>query len=335
LFTREVFECVDLHTAGGPLRLILSGYPPLPAGGLLEKRRYLEERLDDYRRLLLSEPWGRDGMVGCLLAEAERQGSTAGLIFMDEGGYLRMCGHGAIAVATYLVDSGRVRAGEDGVATLTFDVPSGHVTARAFWDGQRVSEVALEISPAFAEAIGREIPVRGRRLSMDIGYGGAFFAIVRAGDVTASVELSQLDALRAWVPDIRRAVEDSGLARHPVDRDLDGLSGVIFTAPAHERGHHSRNVTIYGDGQIDRSPTGTGLAARLAVLAQTEGLSAGRPIVVESLIDTTFSGELLGEGEPLGHVGTIRAAVTGSAHVTGFRRFFHDPADPIPPFTIR
>lgn len=333
---REVFECADLHAAGEPLRIIQSGYPALPRGSVLDRRAYLQQNLDHYRRWLMFEPWGHEDMYGCLLVEPEREDSVAGLIFMHNEGYSTMCGHATIAVATYLVETGRVAGPEgDGEVVMRFDVPSGQVEAHARVAGGRVEGVRFENVPAFAGALSETISVGGRKIRLDIGYGGAFYAIVPASEVGLSVEIEDIAAMRAQLREIRVAVEGMGLTEHPEDPRLSGLYGVIFTGPAHDARHHSRNLTVFADGQVDRSPCGSCVSARLAVLSAKGELEVLQRAPIESVIDTVFTGTILGPGPMVGGRETVRTAIEGEAYLVGFRRFFHDPGDEVGAFLIR
>lgn len=336
MIVREVFECADMHAAGEPLRIIQSGYPALPRGSVLDRREYLERHLDHYRKWLMFEPWGHQDMYGCLLVEPEREDSVAGLIFMHNEGYSTMCGHATIAVATYLVETGRVRvpAGAD-EAVLRFDVPSGQIEARARLEGDRVGGVRFVNVPSFAGALGQRIALMGREIPVDIGYGGAFYAIVPAVEVGLSVEPGDIDGMRALLPELRRTIERLGLVEHPQDRRLSGLYGVIFTDPPHDTEHHSRNLTVFADGQVDRSPCGSCLSARLAVLSAKGELAEGRRVPVESVIDTVFTGTLLGPGPGISGQRTVRTMIEGEAYLTGFRRFYRDPGDDVGAFLIR
>jgi proline racemase len=334
---REVFECVDLHAAGEPLRLITSGYPPLPPGSLLDRRQYLETHLDHYRQWLMYEPWGHEDMYGCLLLPAERPDSAAGLLFMHNAGYSTMCGHATIAVTTWLVDSGQipVPSGSDEVA-VKLDVPSGQVTARAFVSAGRVESVEFENVPAFARALDAEIEVDGRSFTVDVGWGGAFYALIPAARLGTRVTPENVDVLRHWFWKLKPAVEQAGLVEHPLEPRLSGLYGVIFTDPPAEAGHYGRQLTIFADGEADRSPCGSCVSARLAVLAARKEIETGTELPIESVLGTVFTGTWLGpSGSQVGPYPAMRTTVRGEAYVTGFRRFYRDPADPVGAFLIR
>jgi proline racemase len=333
---REVFECVDMHAAGEPLRIITGGYPPLPPGSVLDRRAYLARHWDHYRRWLMEEPWGHEDMYGCLVVEPERPDSVAGLIFMHNEGYSTMCGHATIAMATWFVESGRVTvpAGAAEV-TMRFDVPSGQVVAQAHVADGRVEGVTFENVPAYMAQRDLAVDVDGRTVPIDIGWGGAYYAIVPAERVGMKVTPDEVEPLRAWLPRIRRVVEAEGLVNHPTDPRLSGLYGVIFTDEPADPAHDFRQLTIFADGQADRSPCGSCVSARLAVLAARGAIRPGVPYTVESVLGTVFTGTWIGEAEPVGPYPAVRTTVRGDAYVVGFRRFFRNPDDTISPFLIR
>lgn len=333
---REVFDVVDLHAAGEPLRLITNGYPPIPGTTILDKRAYCAEHLDHYRRMLMFEPWGHEGMYGCLLVPAERPDSLYGLIFMHNEGYSTMCGHATIAVTQWLVESGRVDtpAGAEDVA-VRLDVPSGQVQAHARLADGKVESVWFENVPAFAVELDRPVMVDGRRVRLDVGFGGAYYAVVESPQLGLRVEPENIDALRQWAARIKAAVEPLGLTVHPADARLNGLYGVIFTDAPHQADRLSRNLTVFADGQIDRSPCGSGVSTRLAILDAKGAIERGTTYRIESIIDTTFMGHVTGDALPVGPYRAVRTIIEGSAHVVGFRRFFRNLHDPLEPFLIR
>lgn len=335
MFAREIFDCADLHAGGEPLRLVLGGYPPLPRGSVLDVRRYLETDLDGYRRLLMAEPWGHADMYGCLLTEAERPDSVAGAVFMHNGGYPTISAHALIALATYLAETGRIPPGGDGRFSMKIDVPSGQIAAHAFSDGRRVTGVRLEGIPAFPVSLDHTVRLQGRDIRLDVSYGGAFYAIVPAAAVGRGVEAEDVDALMGYAAELAALLGAEGLTHHPHDGRLDGLAGVTFTGLAHDAAHHSRNVTVLAGGQVDRSPSGSALAARMAALLRRGDIVPGEWVAVEGVLDTVFRGAVLEPSDSVGPFAAYSTAIEGEAHLTGFRRFYRDVRDPIPPFLIR
>src|SRR5579875_3843002 len=313
---RDVFHVVDLHAGGEPLRLILDGYPPIPGRSMMERRAFLKAHLDHYRQRLMWEPWGHEDMYGCLLLRPEREDSQYGLIFMHNEGYSTMCGHAILAVTRFLVESGR--AGWDGrspAAIIRFDVPSGVVEAHAVMKAGRVAWVWFENVPAWTVALDEQVTVDGRSVRYDIGYGGAFYA------------------LKAAAARIKDAIHRQRVIVHPEEPRIAGLYGVIFTDPPRDAAHQARHVTVFADRQVDRSPCGSCVSARLAVEYVRGRLRPGEPYAVESILDTVLTGEVLGPGPDARP--TVRTKIAGMAYVIGFRRFFLDPSDPLPPFLVR
>ncbi len=334
---REVFHVVDWHAGGEPLRVIVDGYPPIPGRTMMERRAYLQDHLDHYRRRLMWEPWGHEDMYGCLILPPERATSDFGLIFMHNAGYSTMCGHATIAVTRFLVETGRVRpdARESPEVTVRYDVPSGVVTAHAVMQGGQVASVWFENVPAWAEALDETIRLDGRTLHVDIGYGGAYYALVDVAPLGLAVEPAAVPALKQAARRIRGAVEAQRVLRHPVEPAIEGLYGVIFRAPPRDPRHQARHVTVFADREVDRSPCGSCVSARMAVEYAHGRLHPHEPYAVESVLDTVFEGQVVGAGPIVGPHRTVRTTVAGTAYLVAFRRFYHDPTDPLPPFLIR
>ncbi|WDL97643.1 proline racemase family protein [Alicyclobacillus sp. ALC3] len=333
---REVFDVIDMHAAGEPLRIILSGYPRVLGRTVLEKRQYLQEHLDHLRRKLMWEPWGHEDMYGCLLVEPERPDSLYGLIFMHNEGYSTMCGHATIAVTKMVVETGRVPVPADGEkVTVRFDVPSGQVEAHAHMRDGRVHHVEFENVPAFPVALDIEVAVDEQPICLDVSFGGAYYAIVDSASLGLAVTPENVDAFRAWAAKIKPAVEELHLTQHPEDPRLNSLYGVIFTDAPEASSHHSRNITVFADGQVDRSPCGSCLSSRLAALDAKKEIERHQPVEVESVIGTSFTGQVIGDGPQVGDFSTVRTTVAGQASWLGFRRFFSNPHDPVEPFLVR
>lgn len=332
---RNVLDVVDLHAAGEPLRIVTNGYPKVSGRTVLEKRHYIETHLDNYRKRLMFEPWGHSDMYGCLLVEPEREDSLYGLIFMHNDGYSTMCGHATIAVTTWLVETGQLEIPAGGSeVSVKYDVPSGQIVAHTRVAQDRVTRVWFENVPAFVVALDRPLSIKGYDMTIDVAFGGAYYAIVPSRQLDLAVTPEAVDDLRQWAQDIKEALRPSGLAAHPLDHRLDGLYGVIFTDAPHNPANHSRNLTIFAQGQVDRSPCGSCLSARLAVLDAKGLIQRHETYVVESVIGTTFSGAVVGDAESSASL-AVRTVIEGEAHITGFRRFYVDPADPVQPFLIR
>lgn len=319
---------VDAHTAGEPLRVVLGGFPDLGGGGILERRRLARERHDALRRALMWEPRGHADMYGCLVVPPATAEADFGVLFTHNEGYSTMCGHGIIAVVTVVLEMGLVDA-DEGVNRLGIDTPAGFVEARASVEGGRVREVSFVNVPSFVAAAGRRVEVPGvGEVRYDLAFGGAFYALVDAAPLGFRLIASETPDLVRAGRAIKEAVAALGEAIHPDDPELGFLYGTIFVGEPHDPAHHSRNVCVFADGEVDRSPTGTGVSARLALHHARGEIEAGRELVVESILGTTFAGSV--EGTTLvGGRDAVIPRVSGRAHVTGRCEFLFDPEDPL------
>ncbi len=307
-------KTIDAHTGGEPLRLIVDGLPPLKGRTVLEKRAYMKRELDHFRTALMFEPRGHADMYGCVLTEPETDDGDYGVIFLHNEGYSTMCGHGVIALVTILLETGM-----SSQPVLKLDTPAGRVTAFANLNAGRVESVSFLNVPSFVERTG--VVVDG--IAYDIAFGGAYYAI---GDAGLPLEPSAVGRLIAEGRRIKAAIGHD--MRHPYQSDLSFLYGVIFTGPPLDPSHHSRNVCIFADGEVDRSPTGTGVSARAALHYFKGDIGLAEPIVIESVLGSTFSVEAAEEVE-FGGRPAIIPRVTGSAHITGVSEFLMDPSDPL------
>ena len=324
-----VITTIDAHTAGEPLRVITGGLPPLPGATILEKRRYFREHLDHLRTALMWEPRGHADMYGCVLTEPETPDGDLGVIFMHNEGYSTMCGHGIIGLAKVVLDTGMVEK-EGANPVLRIDTPAGRVTAHARREGGRVVEVSFLNVPSFVYALDQVVEVDGLgEVWYDVAFGGAFYAFCRAEDLGLHLVPEEFRRLIDLGMRIKRAVMESLEIRHPFEEDLSFLYGTIFVGPPHDPAHHSRNVCIFAEGQVDRCPTGTGVSARAALHYARGELTAGEPFVVESILGTCFTGRVV-ETTTFGpYYEAVVPEVTGSAHICGRNELLIDPEDPL------
>jgi trans-L-3-hydroxyproline dehydratase len=327
---------IDAHTAGEPLRLVVDGLPTPDGATMLAKRAWAAKHLDHLRRALMLEPRGHADMYGALLTEPVTPGAHAGVLFMHNEGWSTMCGHGVIAVATIAVERGLMwdaGAGHGGAVEFLLDVPAGPVRAVAspsIVDGRtRVDEVAFRNVPSFVLAAGVPVHMGGRVFTVDVSFGGAFYAIVDAEAAGLSIDVSKLPELKRMGMTIAREVERVLKVVHPGEPGLAGVYGTIFTAPAQAPGAHLRNVTVFADAEVDRSPCGSGTAAVMAVLDEMGVLSAGDGTFVhESLIGTCFTGRVSARTR-VGDYPAIVPEIAGSAWITGEHTFLVDGDDPL------
>jgi len=320
---------VDYHTAGEPFRIVTAGVPELEGRRILDRRRWAKENLDDVRRLLVNEPRGHADMYGCFVTPPDDDWADLGVVFFHNEGYSTACGHGTIALVTWAIDSGRI-AVEPGSSrvSVTVDVPSGRLACEARLDDEgKVEAVRFRNVPSFVLA--RDVTVRTSRgpITVDVAYGGAFYATLEAASVGLGLTRADLPQLIALQRELRPALERSLQVVHPAERDLAGIYGVIFwerIGPAEQR-----NIAVFADGEIDRSPCGSGTSARLAVLHDRGELAIGEPFRHRSLVDSAFEAWVVDEGPAVGRHRSVITEVEGSAYRTGESMFSLDPRDPL------
>jgi proline racemase len=327
----ESLRTIDAHTAGEPLRLVVEGWPAPEGATMLERRAFARDAQDHLRRILMYEPRGHADMYGALLTQPERPDSDVGVLFMHNEGYSTMCGHGIIAATTIAFERGLV-VHADGRSTLVFDAPAGQIRARATIEarpeGRRVSEVAFLNVPSFVCAAGLPVSVAGRDLRVDVAFGGAFYAVVDAESAGLAVVPERLADLKTVGMQIAREVERLIPVVHPLEPGLTGIYGTIFTGPPSVPDAHLRNVTIFADHEVDRSPCGTGTCAVLAVLDAMGLVDEAVPFVHESIIGTTFHARVHAR-TIVGDYAAIVPELTGSASITGDHTFIVSDDDPL------
>ncbi|MGE3274847.1 MAG: proline racemase family protein [Vicinamibacterales bacterium] len=321
---------IDAHAAGEPLRLVIEGLRAPEGATMLEKRAWALRHLDHLRRALMLEPRGHTDMYGALLTEPVTPGADAGVLFMHNEGWSTMCGHGVIAVTTIAFERGILFAGDR--TAITLDTPAGPVavtaTVRGASGAPRVERVAFRNVPSFVYEPALPVPIGGRIVPVDIAFGGAFYAIVDAEAAGVPIAVERMPELRALGMAIKREVEKLRQVVHPQDEGLKGIYGTIFTAPPVGAEAHLRNVTIFADAEVDRSPCGSGTAAVMAVLDEMGLLSDDVPFVHESVIGTTFTGRVTGRQDLAGRPAII-PEIAGSAWITGEHTFLIDGDDPL------
>jgi proline racemase len=298
-------DAVDYHTAGEPFRIVTQY--DLKGDTVLAKRRWAAANVDEVRRLLVNEPRGHADMYGCFVVEPNDAGADLGVVFFHNAGYSTACGHGTIALVTWAIDSGRVR-GEEPETRVVVDVPSGRLHTVARVEEGAVRSVRFRNVPAYVHSEG-EIPV---------AFGGAFYA-----SVEERVEPSELPRLIARGREIKAALEREGAVVHPREPELRDVYGVIFWQ--HEQDGPplvQRNVTVFADGEVDRSPCGSGTSARLALLHHEGRLRVGEELVHRSIVGSEFRAWIVEETDE-----GVVTEVEGSAHATGIHQFVLEPDD--------
>ena len=316
---------MESHAAGEPLRVITGGVDPIPGATILEKRRYAKERLDGLRRGLLFEPRGHADMYGAIPTEPVTPDGDAGVLFMHNEGWSTMCGHGVIALVTVALEVGLLSMRD----VVRLDTPAGRVTARPRREGARVRSVAFENVPSFVVSLDDRVSVPGiGDVRYDLAFGGAYYAFVEAASLGLEMTPERFRDLIAAGSAIKRAVMAAREIRHPVERDLSFLYGTIFTGPAVGAGADSRNVCVFAEGEVDRSPTGTGVSARVAIERARGRLQPGKPFVVESIIGTRFTGRIARDLEWEDYDAVV-PEIEGSAWITGRNEILISPDDPL------
>ena len=332
----ESYRTVDYHTAGEPFRIVVEGEPELPGGSVADRRAraIVSPEAQRIRTLLCSEPRGHADMYGGFLVPPDDGGAHLGVLFWHKDGFSTACGHGTIALAAWAVETGLVPRAADGPTQVVIDVPSGRVHALVDCDGDRVVHATFVNVPSWVHSRGIEVVTDRGAARVDIAFGGAMYAVLPAADVGLDVTPEHYADLIQVGRQVRDDLNARGLAEHPDDPRLSGVYGTIFTAPGEHR-LHQRNCTVFADGEVDRSPCGSGTAARVALLADDGMLAEGQVLVHESIIGTRFEARIEARGTAHGRPAVV-PAVTGSAYRVGRSAFTVDPHDPITPgFVLR
>lgn len=318
---------IDAHTGGEPLRIIVDGLPEIKGKTILERRRYLKEHLDYLRTAIMWEPRGHADMYGCIITEPVTPDADFGVLFLHNEGYSTMCGHGIIAVTKVAIEMGLVQVTVP-QTTVKIDTPAGLVTATGYLDNGKVAHVSFQNVPAYVVALDKTVQVSGLgEVTFDIAFGGAYYAFVKAASVGLSMTGEHYRQLIEKGMAIKNAVMKSFHFEHPFQSDLSFLYGTIFIGPGITSSTDSRNVCIFADGEVDRSPTGTGVSARMALHYAKGELQLGEKMVIESIVGSQFVCSI----KALTTFGAYQAVipeVQGTAHICGINQLLIDPTDP-------
>ena len=333
-------ETIDAHAAGEPLRLVVAGFPTPVGATMLEKRAWVSEHCDSVRRVLMHEPRGHADMYGAVLTEPCDPTAHAGVLFMHNEGYSTMCGHGVIAICTIALERGLIGLSGDAPA-LVLDSPAGLVSARVTRRVSRgagrsvegaptplVGSVAFDNVPSFVFHPGLPIAVGARTVPVDVAYGGAFYEVVDSEVAGVPLRREAMPQIRRIGWDIARKVEAAIRVRHPTEDGLHGVYGTVFTGMAERQDADLRNVTVFADHQVDRSPCGTGTAAVMAVLDAMGLLADDRWFSHESIVGTVFRGRVRTR-TTVGGYEAIVPEIEGAAWITGEHLFLIDDDDPL------
>ena len=337
---KTICTSFDFHTAGEPFRIVAEPPVEIPGSSVAQRRELAVpgSALDDLRRLLCFEPRGHADMYGGFITPPDDDGADFGVLFWHKDGFSTACGHGTMALGAWAVSSGIVAVDPSGTTEVTIDVPSGRVRAQVHTDAEgRAASVDFVNVPSRLVASGITVDTSRGPVSVDLAWGGAIYALVDASDLgepSLDVVPENLTALISLGREIKAGLADHPDTVHPEDDRLSGVYGTIFvdrfgTLPSGEL--HQRNVTIFADGQVDRSPCGSGTAARVAALHAAGELRPGQSLVHESIVGTRFRAKVLEETAE----GVI-PVVTGSAHRVATSTFELDPLDDlVPGFVLR
>ena len=320
-------KTIDMHTGGEPLRVILDGFPEIQGESVLDYRNYIRNNLDYLRTTLMFEPRGHADMYGLVVTPSTV--ADFGVVFMHNEGYSTMCGHATIAIAKLAVEAGWVKMVEPETKVL-IEAPCGIITAYAKILDGNVDSVRFLNVPSFVVSMDETVEVPGLgKVTYDLAYGGAYYAFVNAEDLSIRCTPEYYRELIEQGMAIKRAVQKSSIKiNHPVEPDLSFLYGTIFISGPVSKGADSRNVCIFADGEVDRSPTGSGVSARVAIHHQRGELAVGESMIIESILGTTFNCKI-SELVKYEGIEAVIPEVQGTAYITGKNEFLIDPRDPL------
>ncbi|MCF6093679.1 proline racemase family protein [Microaerobacter geothermalis] len=319
-------QTIDSHTMGEPTRIITGGAPRILGKTMMEKKLYMESELDWLRKLLMSEPRGHKDMFGAILTEPCDETCDLGVVFMDSKGYLNMCGHGTMGTVTTAINTGIMKP----KPVIRLDTPAGVVECKVKIENDTVKEVSLKNVPSFVlyQDIDIDLPEIGK-ITMDIAFGGSIFGIVDAAQLGLKLMMEEHQQLIYFGKLIMTEANKQVKVAHPLIPQINKIDLVEFSLLSNKPGIHYRNVVVFGNGQIDRSPCGTGTCAKMASLYQKKKLALHVEFVHESIINSTFVGKLL-DVQQVGKYQAVIPQITGSAWITGMHQFIIEKDDPYP-----
>ena len=322
---RHVFRCIDGHTAGNPVRLVIEGAPVLSGDSMSARRQDFMARYDWIRTGLCFEPRGHDMMSGGFLYPPTTPEADVGILFIETSGCLPMCGHGTIGIVTFALEHGLITPRTPG--RVIAEVPAGVIELDYVQDGARILSVRIRNVASWLDRQGIEIEVPDfGPLTIDVAYGGNFYAIIEPQGAYAGLDALGAARILQLSPVIRSLLHEAFTPVHPLDRTIRGVSHLLWADKPRGEGADGRNAVFYGDTAIDRSPCGAGTSARLAHLHATGRLPVGKPFVHESYIGSRFTGRVEAETEVGGRPAII-PSVEGSAIATGLNEIWIDDED--------
>lgn len=321
-------KTIDMHTGGEPLRVIIDGFPKLDGSSILEYRNFIKKKYDHLRLALMHEPRGHADMYGCILLPPNDEDGDFGILFLHNEGYSTMCGHAIIAISTLAVEMNWVEVTSP-ETHIKIDAPCGRINSFVKIKDGKVVSVYFHCVPSFVIALDQEVEVKGLgKVTYDLAYGGAFYAYVDADKLGIPLIPENYNLLLKHGMDIKRAVmKTNDQINHPFETDLSFLYGTIFIGGPISEGLDSRNVCIFAEGEVDRSPTGSGVSGRMAIHSLRDEIKIGETMTIESITGSIFKGSIIQE-EKYGSFDAVIPQVEGTAHITGQHEFLIDPDDP-------
>lgn len=321
-------HAVDSHTAGEATRVVVGGVPKIPGKSMPEKKQWLEDNLDYLRTAIMLEPRGHKDMFGSILTQPTVDEADYGIIFMDGGGYLNMCGHGTIGAMTVAVETGMVPITEP-VTKVVQEAPAGLIHGQVFVEDGKAKKVSFTNVPAFLYKKDQEVELPGYgKIRFDISFGGSFFAIVKAEQVGLEIVPENAAKLQDLGIQLRDIINKEIPVQHPELPHIHSVDLVEWWSKTETKGATLKNCVVFGQGQVDRSPCGTGTSAKMATLFAKGELKMGEKFFYESILGTIFEGEIVGKAK-VGEYDAVIPQITGSAYITGFNHFVIDETDPV------
>jgi trans-L-3-hydroxyproline dehydratase len=322
----QSIETIDMHTGGEPLRIITKGLPEIKGETILEKRKFFKEYYDDIRTGLMFEPRGHADMYGAVITPPCTEDADFGTFFMHNEGYSTMCGHAIIALTKFALETGLIKK-EGDEPELIIDAPPGKIYSKAYLKNNVVEKVSFQNVPSFLYLKDQTIDVPGIGIvHFDVAYGGAFYVFCQAKELKLKLVAEEYNKLIDYGRRIKYAVKDKFEIKHPFEDDLSFLYGTIIIGKPLNKNHHSRNVCIFAEGEVDRSPTGSGVSARAAIHYARGEIRKNQSIIIESLLDTLMTVNVVNE-KKYGQYDAVIPEVSGTASFTGHHKFYFDPED--------
>lgn len=321
-------KTIDMHTGGEPLRVFIDGLPEINGNTILEKRQYFKDHFDFIRTGIMLEPRGHADMYGAILTEPTTPDGDFGVFFLHNEGYSTMCGHAIIAITKLVLETGMIKK-EGDFSVLKIDAPPGRIVSSAKMEDGNIKNVSFLNVPSFLYLQDKEVEVSGIGLvTFDLAYGGAFYALCDADELGLVLDGSNYNKLIDYGKKIKSAVKKNFEIKHPFEEDLSFLYGIIFTGNPRNQDHHSRNVCIFAEGEVDRSATGSGVSARAGLHFAKNEMAMEQKYTIESILGTTMDVRIV-KTTKYGPYDAVIPEVSGTAFITGQNEFYFDPKDPL------